>query len=159
MPKVKKVTARKDYPQFGIKKGDVHYFTQMKTGPRSSKVMRQKTPFKRSQLTNSEYLAALYDWEDSKGDIATLDDLRASAEAIREIAEEQQQKLDNMPEGLQQGDTGQMIQARIDACEGAADELDDIVNDWESMEDGEDYEGDESEEDFIERARNVEVSE
>jgi len=132
MPRVKQVKAAKDYPQFGIKKGDVHYYTKMKTGPRSSRELRQKTPFKRSQLTNSAFLSALYDWEDSKAEIGSHEDVSALADAIREIGEEERGKFDNMPEGLQQGDTGQMLEQRADACDEAASELEDIATEWES---------------------------
>lgn len=40
MAKVEKRKARKDYPEDGIKAGDEYYYVQMKTGQRSSKVMR-----------------------------------------------------------------------------------------------------------------------
>lgn len=45
---------------------------------------------------------------------------------IESIMDDQQERLDNMPEGLQEGDVGQLIQERIDACEAAMDELDNI---------------------------------
>lgn len=131
MPHVKQVKAAKDYPQFGIKKGDLHYYTKMKTGPRSSRELRQKTPFKRSQLTSSPFLSALYDWEDSKSDVGSHEDIQGLADTIREIGEEERSKFDNMPEGLQQGDTGQMLEQRAEACETAATELEEIASEWE----------------------------
>lgn len=132
MPRVKQVKAAKDYPQFGIKKGDLHYYTKMKTGPRSSRELRQIKPFKRSQLTNSAFLGALYDWQDSKADVGSHEDVTALAERIREIGEEENSKLENMPDGLKEGDTGQLLQSRYDACEAAADELETIASDWET---------------------------
>lgn len=132
MPRVKQVKAAKDYPQFGIKKGDLHYYTKMKTGPRSSRELRQLKPFKRSQLTNSEFLAALYDWEDNKGEAGSHEDVSNLAEHIREIGENEREKFDNMPEGLQQGDTGQMLEERAEACETAANELEEIASEWET---------------------------
>lgn len=123
--------AAKDYPEHGIAKGDQYWFVQIKTGPRSSRTLRQKTPFRRSQLTSSDYLAQLYDWEDAKSDISDMSEAEGLAETIRELGREQQDKYDNMPEGLQQGDTGQMIEARATACETAADEIDTIISEWE----------------------------
>ena len=132
MPRVKQVKAAKDYPQFGIVKGDVHYYTKMKTGPRTSRELRQKTPFKRSQLTGSAFLSALYDWEDSRSDISSHEDIQGLADTIREIGEEERSKFDNMPEGLQQGDTGQLLEQRAEACETAAGELEEIASEWET---------------------------
>lgn len=124
-------TARKDYPDHGIAKGDTYWFCQIKTGPRSSRTLRQKVPFRRSQLTSSDYLSQLYDWEDSKAEIADMDSAQEFADTIRSLGEEQGEKFDNMPEGLQQGQTGEMLEARRDACEQAASEIEEIISDWE----------------------------
>jgi len=63
VPKVHKVKARKDYPQFGIKKGDEHYTWSVMYGPRNSRTFRQLTPPKPSQLTSSEFLIEYYSME------------------------------------------------------------------------------------------------
>ena len=133
MARPEKRNAAKDYPNSGIAKGDSYWYVKIKTGPRSSRVMRQKHPFKRSQLTSSDFLSQLYDWEDSIADFAgTHDELQDFADTIRQLGEEQRDKYDNMPEGLQQGDTGQMLEQRADACESAADEIENIQSNWES---------------------------
>ena len=124
-------TARKDYPNQKIAKGDTYWYVQIKTGPRSSRVMRQKEPFRRSQLTSSDYLQQLYAWEDSKGALAEMDSAQEFSDTIRALGEEQGEKFDNMPEGLQQGDTGQTLESRRDACESAAEEIDGIISEWE----------------------------
>lgn len=131
MARVKHVKAAKDYPDHGIAKGDMYYYTKIKTGPRSSRVMRSKTPFKRSALTQSDYLGQLYDWEDGKADLTSMDDAQEFADTIRSLGEEQQEKLDNMPEGLQQGSSGEMLTERADACETAASEIEDIITEYE----------------------------
>ena len=131
MARVHHRKAAKDYPQFGIAKGDMHYYVKIKTGPRSSREMRSKTPFKRSQLTQSDYLSQLYDWEDSKAEISDMESAQQFADDIRALGEEQDEKFNNMPEGLQQGDSGQMIEARRDACEAAAGEIEEIISEWE----------------------------
>lgn len=132
MARVKHVKARKDYPQYGIAAGEMYYYTKIKTGPYTSRTLRQKTPFKRSQLTQSEYLSQLYDWEDRKDEVSSIDDAQQLADDIRALGEEQREKFDNMPEGLQQGDSGQMLEARADACEAAADEIEDAIQEWQS---------------------------
>jgi len=142
MPKVTKIEkAGKDYPQFGIKKGDTHYVWAIKM-QRGGVVRRSKTYQRASQLTMSDYKVQAHqlneqieDFE-SDGTIASvesfLDDLKSDAEALRD---EQQEKLDNMPEGLQQGTTGETIQERIDALEAFVSELDGVdVPDFESEE-------------------------
>lgn len=52
MPKVQHVKARKDYPESGIKKGDMYYTASVMTGPRSSRTIRSKGPI--------QSIAALY---------------------------------------------------------------------------------------------------
>ena len=142
MPKVEKRVARKDYPESGIAKGDTYYFTKMKTGPRSSRTMRSKTPFKASQLTSSAfksaYLAAQEAWDDGDKD---ADAMRSAAEAIREAGQEAQNAFDNMPEGLQQGDTGQMLEERANYCESAADSLEGLADELDGLEEPEEPEG------------------
>lgn len=131
MAKAEKRTARKDYPEHGIAKGDVYYYAQIKTGPRSSKVIRQKEPIKQSQLTSSEYLSRLYDIQERVAEVSDLESMREIAEELRELGQEQRDKFDNMPEGLQQGDTGQMLSDRADACESAADEIETQIDGWD----------------------------
>ena len=60
------------------------------------------------------------------------EDFRGVAEALRELGSEQQEKYDNMPEGLQQGDTGQMLEERASNCESWADEIEQRADELES---------------------------
>jgi hypothetical protein len=135
MPKVEKRVARKDYPASKIVKGDTYYYTKLKA-QRGGIVKRSKTPFKPSQLTNSPFksgfLGAQEVW--AEGD-READDMRSAAEAIRELGVECQSSFDNMPEGLQQGDTGQTLENRASECERIADDLDGFSDEWESLED------------------------
>lgn len=50
---------------------------------------------------------------------------------IEELRDECQGSLDNMPEGLQQGDTGQLLQERIDAMDSWADEIGGLECDYD----------------------------
>lgn len=123
MPRVVKRKARKDYPSAGIKKGDEYYYTKLKL-QRGGMVKRSLTPFKPSQLTNSPFksgfLAAQEGWEASDKSGAAAEE---AAEAIREVGNEAQNGFDAMPEGLQQGETGQQLENRASECERIADEI------------------------------------
>jgi hypothetical protein len=121
--------ARKDNKAQGIKKGNEYWWWSFKHGYSSSKHY-SLTPPKRSQTTQSPFYAAMYDIEDMISDAVADDTLpgvvESIVEALREAADECQEKFDNMPEGLQQGDTGQLLEQRVEACNTAADEFEGI---------------------------------
>lgn len=138
MPRPIQRKAQKDYPDHGIKKGDLYWYVSMKTGPRSSTIKRSLTPFKASQLTTSAFLGGWYAaQEDFAASSKESDDIRAAAETIRELGNEARESFDNMPEGLQQGDTGQRLETRADEAETAADELDNLADEWDALEEPE----------------------
>jgi hypothetical protein len=113
-----------------VQKGETYYAWGMMVGGRG--VQRtSKTPPTRSMLTNSEFLGAIYDLEDNLDTSGTTPEELQSARdelvsALRDLGEEQQGKYDNMPDGLQQGDTGQLLEGRAQSCEGIADEFDNV---------------------------------
>lgn len=123
MPRVHRRKARKDYPAQGIKKGDMYYYTKLKL-QRGGIVKRSLVPFQPSQLTNSPFksgfLAAGEGWEASDKSAAAAEE---AAEAIRELGNDAQNGFDSMPEGLQQGDTGQQLENRATECERIADDI------------------------------------
>lgn len=127
-------TAAKDYPDHGIKKGDRYWFAQIKTGQRSSKTIRSLSRIPESQMTTSPFKSGWFAvqeaWEASDKD---GDAIRAAADTIRELGEEARGSFDNMPYGLQQGDTGQMLEARADACESAAGDLESLADEWDAL--------------------------
>lgn len=172
MARVHHRKAAKDYPEHGIAKGEMYYYAKIKTGQRSSRELRSKTRFKRSQLTVSEFKGTLYDIEDDLAAIASIDDIPDIAERLRTLAGEQEEKFDAMPEGLQQGDTGTLLTERKEACETAADELDEIhqrADDWRGNystehdewlaadEEDRGEEPEDQEEDFLQEARDVSI--
>ena len=138
MPRVHHRKARKDYPDSGIQKGEMYYTWSRKTGPRSSVVGRSKTYPLPEQLTSSEYLQQWYPMvravEGFDGDQDALEEI---TEEFRALGEEQQEKLDNMPEGLQEGDAGQTLQERIDECEQVVTDLEGVEPVDEDAEDAE----------------------
>lgn len=115
--------ARKDNPV--AKKGESYWWWKPMVGGRGGAKRFSKERPRRSQLTQSEFLSSLYDLED--GDmqsVATAEDFTSIAEALRELGQAQQEKLDNMPDGLRDGDTGQMLEERASGCDSWADEID-----------------------------------
>jgi len=129
--------AAKDYPSAGIKKGDMYYYWKLKTGPRSSMTYRQLTPPKPWQLTTSEFLSEYYRLQDEVENLSAenVEDLRSQVEDItgrvETLAEETREKFDNMPEGLQQGDTGQLLEERAEAMENWQSDLEGVDLDFE----------------------------
>lgn len=129
--------SRKDYPAFGIKKGDSYYYWSLMTGPRSSRTYKSLTRPKPSQLTISAFLSTLYGIQERIEEVkfTELEDLKSFVEEIlgdiESLKDETQSSLDNMPEGLQQGDTGQLLQERIDGLENWQSELEGVDLEFE----------------------------
>jgi flagellar biosynthesis chaperone FliJ len=133
MARVQERKAAKDYPQNGIKKGDTYFYVKIKTGPYSSRTIRSLQRPKRYQLTGSEFYSQLWQIEDDAfAGVNEASDLREIAEQLRELGQEQQDKFDNMPEGLQQGDTGMMLEERASSCEVWADDIDSTADELEA---------------------------
>lgn len=122
--------AQKDYPEFGIKKGDSYWHWAFAFGPK----YKSKTQPTRSQLTRSSFLSTLYSIEDGISnafkECTTSDDLESSMEQlisdIEELRDETQNSLDNMPSQLQDADSGQLLQERIEALESWISDLQSI---------------------------------
>jgi hypothetical protein len=136
--------ARKDYPDAGIKRGEAYYWWKFRYGGKN----RQKTPPKASQLTQSEFMGTIYDIEEriaalssSEGIESLQADVASLAEELRNLGSEQDDKRNNMPDSLQDSETGQLLESRQQACEEMADALEDVDLDIEKEEG-------ESEEDF-----------
>jgi hypothetical protein len=156
MPKVLTITARKDYPDIGVKKGDTYYKWRIRT-QRGGQEFKSKTYPRASQLTNSEYKSAAHQinegLEDTLHGAEAMEDLREARDeavsAAESLRDEQQEKLDNMPEQLQSSETGELLQNRIDALEAFIEELNNLdLDDFEAPEESEQDEG-QTEDEFV----------
>lgn len=134
--------ARKTYRGTSIKKGDSYFWWKFRRGIKH----RSKIQPRPSQLTQSafwsSYLASMEGFEDSVGKASSGDDLREAVsslvEALEEIKTETEEKKENMPEPLQQGETGELLQERIDGLEELISELQGVeVEDDEESDDDE----------------------
>ena len=145
--------AQKDYPNAGIKKGDQYYWWKFRYG---GKHMSKVYP-KPSQLTGSSFLSSIYgaleSIENLKADASAEDiaaDLRQASEEIQEQADETERNFSNMPYGLQQGDTGQMMEQRVSDAGELASSFESLADEADGLKDEEKEDG-ESDEDYAER--------
>lgn len=127
MPTVHHVKARKDNQV--VKAGEYYYW--WKFGPRFPKQYSKTRP-RASQLTTSEFLGAVYsiqeDMDDATpADVTELESLVSEWKLQIEDARDQAQtNFDNMPESLQGGDTGQLLESRVNDCDDWISNLDAI---------------------------------
>lgn len=137
MPRVHTQKANKDYPDHGIKKGDTYYWWKFRYGGKRISLTQPRS----SQLTTSEFLSRLYSIQESQGDLDTEDNLaewvRSTIVDLREMADEQDEKFNNLPDNFQMSDNGQKMEARANACNIAADSLEEIDLEGKPEEPGE----------------------
>lgn len=108
-----------------VRKGESYYWWKFAFGPkRYSKSMPT-----RSQLTQSSFLADLYDLEDdiNSATASNTDDLNSLrdewVERIESMRDQCQDNRDNMPEQLQEVGSGEILGERIDALDAWIDDL------------------------------------
>lgn len=82
-----------------------------------------------------EVQAAIESMEDDLSSATTPSDLgtalECGASTIQDLASETREKFDNMPDGFQQGDTGQLLESRADALDEWASELESAAPEME----------------------------
>ena len=137
--------ARKDNKAAGIKKGQEYWYWSHQSGGRFVKTYFKTKPT-RSQTTSSDFYATAYDLEDqlsslirdfNKGGVIDVGDIQSNLEGlandVRELGEQQTEKHDNMPDGLQESETGQLLSDRADACETTAQNLEDAAQEISNL--------------------------
>lgn len=130
---VKKVKAQKDYPAFGIRRGQEHYTWSIPQGGTFQK-FRSLTQPKKSQLVPAGYqqdFAVLQETAAALGDIDDAEQIQGLIDEIVALKEDTEEKLGNMPQQLQDSNTGQLMQDRITELETWIDELTEIMSDAE----------------------------
>lgn len=135
MPRVHHVkSARKADPNNDIKVGDSYYWWKHKLA--YGGLMRKSKVYpKPSQLTLSSFWSAVLATKENYDTPTNTDDLEAHRDSIvsdlEGIRDETQEKLENMPEGLQQGNTGEQLQSRISSVEEAISTIESVDCDCE----------------------------
>ncbi len=125
--------AAKDYPEYGISRGDTYYeWCHYRQKPTKS-----KTPPKESDLTADPDMAeamrvfegldqsASYDCEDVRGMISTLEDCRDSLQG----------RLDGVPESLQDSSP---LNEKIEQLEETISSMESLADDLEQEDDSDD---------------------
>lgn len=124
--------------QAKIKKGDSYVWWKFRRGGVQVRCSKATCHPKASDLTQSEFWGAVYSLQESVKSFTTADDVESCIEdlkgEIETLRDECQEKFDNMPEGLQQGDTGQLLEERIGACDDVISQLEGIETDYEPEE-------------------------
>lgn len=129
MPKVHKAKAAKDYPAYGIKKGDTYYHWAFFRGRKQM----SKTMPKRSQTTAAPNLSAAYAvqeaLEDALAEANTREDVKAALDAAVESADEVLNDYDESISNLEQAFPGgcpalEEKQEQRDQFDGWKEELD-----------------------------------
>lgn len=130
--RVHHVKAGKDYPDQGIKKGEMHYTWSLFR----QKAQRSKTHPRRSQLEGSEFKSRLYELVDTTlADCTCSEDLEGLAGEVRELGEEQRSKVDDLPENFQNGEQADRLNSRADELDSWADEIDSAASELGTLED------------------------
>jgi hypothetical protein len=146
MPRVTHVKkARKAIPSAGIEIGDSYYWWKFGFGGKRI----SKTYPKQSQLTQSEFLSTLYDLQERLDEVTMESEFEEFKQTlmddIQTLRDETEEKLNNMPDQLQQADTGQLLQDRIDALDQWIGDIDNV----ETEIDEDEFEASEEFEDFF----------
>lgn len=108
-------------------------------GPKIKRCGKPECAPKPQDLTQSEYTRQTLDFDEQIGQLTlserTIDaaeslksDLENLAGEIEGLSDEQDEKFNNMPEGLQQGDSGQQLEARRDACTTSKESVEEAVS-------------------------------
>ena len=146
--------ARKADRNAGIKKGDSYYWWKFRFGGKN----KSKSKPKQSQLTRSEFWGNIFGLQEDHEKPPEYDDLESTVEEIKsqleEWRDEQEERRSNMPDALQDSETGELLQERYDALDSAVSDLDG-VGDFEIDEDEDKPEGAESDEDKEERLQGL----
>jgi len=140
-------SARKDYPEHGIKKGESYWHWAFMQGGRGGAKRFSKTQPKPSQLTQSEFWGSVLGLQEDNESVPDLDDIESRIEDIKSDIEtwrdEQEERKSNLPDSLQDGSSGELLQSRYDALDECANTLDSVDFSYEQ---GEKQDGESDEE-------------
>lgn len=142
-----------------IHKGESYWTWAFMNGPQ----LYSKTRPRQSQLTQSEFMSTYYgimeqieDWEPEDHDESTLEDFVEDIKSqIEDLRDETQDRLDSMPYQLQESDSGQLLQERIDECDRIVGDLDGIDTSFDYDEDDSEDEKEQAWEDKVQEIKDV----
>lgn len=112
-----------------MSRGGITYFKHVACGyPRPTQLSNRKTAVIEEALLDASWPTASFDSTDLAGQAESfLADVKSVVEeiagVIRDVGQEYQDSFDNMPENLQQGDTGQALETVAQEMDSKADDL------------------------------------
>lgn len=122
-----------------IKVGEPYLWWKFRFGGKRTRCMDAGCKPRPSDLTQSEFLGTYGDLEQAWNEIDAsggIDDAVSAAKGIaddiRTLGDDCQGKLDNMPEQLQYGDVGTLLQERVDGCKNLSSEIESAADEAES---------------------------
>ena len=137
MPRVHCVKkARKDNP--AVKKGESYFWWKTRRTIGKSFVGTKHYSATRprpSRLTSSDFLSQVYSLQERAQDagadggtpVESMENLESLAgelaDELESLGDEQDEKRDNMPDGLRDSPTGELLEERAEACRAMAEEL------------------------------------
>lgn len=140
----------------GIKKGTSYYWWKFRHGDKRFSLTAPRA----SQLTQSSFYSTLYNIQEVIECLTEDDDLpmaiEQAASDLRELAEECESNKSNMPDSLQESETGQLLEERAEFCNNAADELEAIDTEIEETDDEDKY--DTLRDDLLQEIQGVDLS-
>ena len=108
--------------------------------------------FKRSETTSSDYLSQVWDLQD-EANVTNEEEAHDVKCVLESIKDEQQEKLDNIPEQLKEAEAGSTLQERIDNLETAINDIESVGWSNEVDIDREDFDSDEEYESAVEEQK------
>jgi len=136
MATIKYQTARKEYTcqKCGrqIKKGEKYIRFKINRFSKEGIRCVDCKP-KKSELTTSEFLSRVYELEEELHSLENItieeyiDRVRRVINELNELKDETEEKLYNMPEQLQNSDTGSLLEGRIENLDVMIDDLEDAL--------------------------------
>jgi hypothetical protein len=119
-----------------IKKGDPYKWIKFRYG--GKRVKCGSCHFKSSELTQSEFLSQAYSLNEQIDEMDTdlepseiESELQNIAGEFRTLGEECEEKRSNMPDQLQDSETGSMLEERASTCEEVASNLEGVDCDFD----------------------------
>ena len=145
--KIDRTQPADDRDKIIIHKGDSYWTWAFMNVPQ----MYSRSAPRPSQLTQSEFMSQYYsiqeeveDWElEDRDEDALQEFIDCIKGELEDLRDETEERLYNMPESLQESDTGQLLQERIDEC-------DNLINEFECIDTSPDYDDDASKEEIDE---------
>jgi len=133
--------ARKDNPV--AKAGESYWWWKFMQGGRGGPKRFSKEQPRQSQLTQSAFFGAVYamqeaveDFNTATADMSELETFRDEVGGMAQtIGDECQSSLDNMPDGLREGPSGEMLTERVSAMEEMVSTIEGVdcdEEDWET---------------------------